>query len=235
MCRQQAYDYPVSFFQPSLHRPVRQPPDDQQLQVAVGLIARAESAAHRCRRGRSLFSGLCGSRQNSPNACAFPSPKPRRARVPCLGTTPWNVGAMGVTGSAAANSLADGADLIIAVGTRLQDFTTGSGLLIGAPELQPAQHQCRPPRPCQAVGRLAAVGRAVRTGTARPIGWMTRTSRPLGPNGRSVFATEWAQCRNRCGIESIGQSAIRCQRSRCGQPGIRRKRRGRLRRRWPSR
>ena len=43
---------------------------------------------------------------------------------------PWNhalnTGAIGVTGSPAANALAREADLVLAVGTRLQDFTTGS-------------------------------------------------------------------------------------------------------------
>ena len=128
----EAYDYPVSFFEPSLHRPVRQPPDDQQLQVAVGLIAAAE---------RPLI--IAGGGVHYSTACAALGQFAERLRIPVAetqagkGALPWdhpcNVGAMGVTGSAAANSLAAEADLIIAVGTRLQDFTTGSGLLIGRP------------------------------------------------------------------------------------------------------
>jgi 3D-(3,5/4)-trihydroxycyclohexane-1,2-dione acylhydrolase (decyclizing) len=55
------------------------------------------------------------------------------------GALPWthayNVGAIGVTGTQAANELAEQADLIIAIGTRLQDFTTGSGLLIKKPDV----------------------------------------------------------------------------------------------------
>jgi 3D-(3,5/4)-trihydroxycyclohexane-1,2-dione acylhydrolase (decyclizing) len=47
---------------------------------------------------------------------------------------PCNVGAIGVTGSSAANKLINNADLVIAIGTRLQDFTTGSGLLLGVTE-----------------------------------------------------------------------------------------------------
>src|ERR1700732_112823 len=46
---------------------------------------------------------------------------------------PWNhplqLGSVGVTGSTAPNALASEADLILAVGTRLQDFTTGSNSL----------------------------------------------------------------------------------------------------------
>ena len=42
---------------------------------------------------------------------------------------PLQLGSVGVTGSPAANALASEADLILAVGTRLQDFTTGSNSL----------------------------------------------------------------------------------------------------------
>ena len=43
------------------------------------------------------------------------------------------MGAIGVTGTSAANALAAQADLVLAVGTRLQDFTTGSWALFGDP------------------------------------------------------------------------------------------------------
>ncbi|MDE0063343.1 MAG: 3D-(3,5/4)-trihydroxycyclohexane-1,2-dione acylhydrolase (decyclizing) [Gammaproteobacteria bacterium] len=129
----EAYDYPVSFFRPSLHRPLRQPPDARQLQAAVGLIAGAE---------RPLI--VAGGGVHYSAACAALGDFAERLRIPVAetqagkGALPWdhrwNVGAMGVTGSTAANGLADGADLIIAIGTRLQDFTTGSGLLIGRPD-----------------------------------------------------------------------------------------------------
>ena len=46
---------------------------------------------------------------------------------------PLNLGSVGVTGSSAANAVAASADLIIAAGTRLQDFTTGSWALFANP------------------------------------------------------------------------------------------------------
>jgi 3D-(3,5/4)-trihydroxycyclohexane-1,2-dione acylhydrolase (decyclizing) len=46
---------------------------------------------------------------------------------------PLNVGAIGVTGAEAANTLAAEADLIVGVGTRLQDFTTASRTLLSKP------------------------------------------------------------------------------------------------------
>ena len=48
--------------------------------------------------------------------------------------TPLNMGAIGVTGTGAANALAEEADVILAVGTRLQDFTTGSWALFSNPD-----------------------------------------------------------------------------------------------------
>src|SRR5262249_32924178 len=55
------------------------------------------------------------------------------------GTVPWNhpcaVGSLGVTGASAANALAAEADVILAVGTRLSDFTTGSRALFQHPDL----------------------------------------------------------------------------------------------------
>jgi 3D-(3,5/4)-trihydroxycyclohexane-1,2-dione acylhydrolase (decyclizing) len=48
---------------------------------------------------------------------------------------PLNLGAIGVTGSPSANALADEADLVLAIGTRLQDFTTGSHSLFAKADL----------------------------------------------------------------------------------------------------
>ena len=49
---------------------------------------------------------------------------------------PLNLGAIGVTGTSAANQAAEAADVILAVGTRLQDFTTGSWALFRNPAPQ---------------------------------------------------------------------------------------------------
>src|SRR3546814_1211834 len=48
----------------------------------------------------------------------------------CSSDLPHNLGSVGVTRTSAANAAVAEADLIIAIGTRRQDFTTGSRLLI---------------------------------------------------------------------------------------------------------
>jgi 3D-(3,5/4)-trihydroxycyclohexane-1,2-dione acylhydrolase (decyclizing) len=78
-------------------------------------------------------------------ACSIPAPAARSRPSPRLTTSrfsetqagksslpadhPLNTGAIGVNGTSAANVLAEQADVILAIGTRLQDFTTGSRAL----------------------------------------------------------------------------------------------------------
>ena len=64
-----------------------------------------------------------------PSATVWRWPRRRRARVRSPWDHPLYLGGIGVTGSTAANTLARQADVILAVGTRLQDFTTGSHAL----------------------------------------------------------------------------------------------------------
>lgn len=126
----QAFDYPESFFASRLWRQLRPPPDHAQLQSAVELIAASK---------RPLI--VCGGGVHYSAACSTLAAFAGRHRIPVAetqagkGALPWdhpcNVGAIGVTGSSAANTLARDADLVIAIGTRLQDFTTGSGFLVG--------------------------------------------------------------------------------------------------------
>jgi 3D-(3,5/4)-trihydroxycyclohexane-1,2-dione acylhydrolase (decyclizing) len=56
-----------------------------------------------------------------------------------MGALPWNhpqsLGAIGVTGSSAANAAAHAADVVVTIGTRLQDFTTGSRTLFAQAQL----------------------------------------------------------------------------------------------------
>ncbi|MFV2039993.1 MAG: thiamine pyrophosphate-dependent enzyme, partial [Acidimicrobiales bacterium] len=52
-------------------------------------------------------------------------------RVSLPSSHPLNAGPIGATGSTSANTLAASADLVLAVGTRLQDFTTGSWTVFG--------------------------------------------------------------------------------------------------------
>jgi 3D-(3,5/4)-trihydroxycyclohexane-1,2-dione acylhydrolase (decyclizing) len=126
----EAYDFPERFFEPIAHELVRARPDRRQLETA----ARALRSAH-----RPLLVAGGGVRYSlaEDELRAFA----RRYRVPVVETMagkscltsdePALIGPIGVTGCDPANRLAGSADVVLAVGTRLQDFTTGSWTVFG--------------------------------------------------------------------------------------------------------
>ncbi len=126
----EAWDFPESFFAPSIHRRLRPAPDQHQLQAAIALLARS-SRPLIIAGGGIHYSAACSTLADFVERYQIPVAETQAGK----GCLPWdhpsNVGAIGVTGSSAANTLAAEADLVIAIGTRLQDFTTGSGRLIG--------------------------------------------------------------------------------------------------------
>ncbi len=131
----EAWDYPASFFNEQIHQANRVGADSDRLAEAAKRIQQAQ---------RPLI--VAGGGVHYSGASAELAAFAGRLQIPVAetqagkGALPWNhennVGAIGVTGSSAANELAADADLVIAIGTRLQDFTTGSGLLLGNAEAE---------------------------------------------------------------------------------------------------
>jgi 3D-(3,5/4)-trihydroxycyclohexane-1,2-dione acylhydrolase (decyclizing) len=120
-----AYDYPQSFF---AERDVvfrAPPPDAAELADAVARLRDA-------RRPLIVAGGgvLYGLATDALRAFAETHGVPVTETQAGKGALPWDhplqLGALGVTGSPAANAVAREADLVLAVGTRLQDFMTGS-------------------------------------------------------------------------------------------------------------
>jgi 3D-(3,5/4)-trihydroxycyclohexane-1,2-dione acylhydrolase (decyclizing) len=125
----EAYDYPASFFEPRLIRQRRPMPDPEELEAAVALLARAERPLI-IAGGGVLYAEAAGTLQEFAGAHKVPVAETQAGKGALPFDHPQNVGSMGVTGSSAANALAAEADVILAVGTRLQDFTTGSRVLL---------------------------------------------------------------------------------------------------------
>ncbi|MBZ9559392.1 MULTISPECIES: 3D-(3,5/4)-trihydroxycyclohexane-1,2-dione acylhydrolase (decyclizing) [unclassified Modicisalibacter] len=129
-----SHDYPQTFFATRVHRIRRPQPDLDEMAAALDALQRAN---------RPLI--ISGGGVPYADACDTLAHFARRHGVPVAETQagkgalpddhPCNVGAIGVTGSEAANRLAENADLILAVGTRLQDFTTGSRALFERADL----------------------------------------------------------------------------------------------------
>ena len=123
-----AYDYPRSFFEPRVHRIRRPQPDPRQLEEAVAALSRAERPLI-IAGGGVHYAGACQRLADFALAHDVPVAETQAGKGALPAAHPCAVGAIGVTGSEAANRLAEQADVILAVGTRLQDFTTGSRAL----------------------------------------------------------------------------------------------------------
>ncbi|MDW7671018.1 MAG: 3D-(3,5/4)-trihydroxycyclohexane-1,2-dione acylhydrolase (decyclizing) [Bacillota bacterium] len=121
----EAYDYPESFFQQRIHYMDRLTPKEAAVDRAVSLIRSKKTPMIIC-GGGVRYSEAADALLSFAEAFHIPFAETQAGK----GTLPWdhslNLGGMGVTGTQAANRLAKEADLIIAVGTRLGDFTTAS-------------------------------------------------------------------------------------------------------------
>jgi 3D-(3,5/4)-trihydroxycyclohexane-1,2-dione acylhydrolase (decyclizing) len=128
----EAYDWPESFFAERLWTLRRPPPDERQLAEAVEVLRAAHRPLIVC-GGGVLYSEAGGELRVFCERHAVPNTETQAGKSALPGSHPLNLGGIGVTGTAAANALAADADVILALGTRLQDFTTGSATLFRSP------------------------------------------------------------------------------------------------------
>lgn len=129
----EAYDYPESLFDQCVHRLRRADPDEVELSRVAKLVRNAHMPIL-IAGGGVIYSGATDALANFATSYGIPVAETQAGK----GALPWDhamaLGAIGVTGSGAANALAAEADLVLAVGTRLQDFTTGSRALFRNPD-----------------------------------------------------------------------------------------------------
>ncbi len=129
----EAFDYPAAFFEPRVWRIRRPEPDPVEVAAVVDAI-KAAKAPVIVSGGGVLYSG----------AEELLADFAARRNIPILETQagkgatsfehPMNFGSPGVTGSDCGNAACEAADLVIGVGTRFQDFTTGSWTVFANPE-----------------------------------------------------------------------------------------------------
>jgi 3D-(3,5/4)-trihydroxycyclohexane-1,2-dione acylhydrolase (decyclizing) len=124
----EAYDYPESFFEERLWTQRRPRPDRTELAAAVAALKEAKKPLI-IAGGGVLYSQASGDLARLVEATGIPVCETQGGKSSLPDDHPLNMAAVGVTGTSAANRLAEEADVILAVGTRLQDFTTGSWAL----------------------------------------------------------------------------------------------------------
>ena len=127
----EAYDYPESFFTERLWTPRRPRADRAELKAAADALKAAKKPLI-VAGGGVLYSGASDTLARFSAATGTPVCETQGGKSALPDDAALNMAAVGVTGTEAANRLAAEADLILAVGTRLQDFTTGSWALFGA-------------------------------------------------------------------------------------------------------
>lgn len=126
----QAYDYPAQLFEPRVHELRRPRPDRRQLALAAELLRMAERPLVVAGGGVHYSLGEAALAQLAERH-GLPVVETMAGKA-CLTADheSW-IGPLGVTGSDDVNRLVGAADVVLAVGTRLQDFTTGSWTVFG--------------------------------------------------------------------------------------------------------
>ena len=123
-----AHDYPESFFERKVRAIPRPRPDVDELAAAIALLATARRPVL-IAGGGVHYSRAEAELATFASAHGIPVVETIAGKSSLLADHPCYVGPLGVTGADATNAFCAQADVIIAVGTRLQDFTTGSWTL----------------------------------------------------------------------------------------------------------
>jgi 3D-(3,5/4)-trihydroxycyclohexane-1,2-dione acylhydrolase (decyclizing) len=130
----EVFDYPAEFFRRRVHRIRRAPPDATELETAAGLLKRSRKPL--VLAGGGVKYSLAEKRLAAfAEAHGLPVAETQAGKGSLAWDHACNAGAIGVTGSRAANTLAARADVVLAIGTRLGDFTTGSRALFAEAKL----------------------------------------------------------------------------------------------------
>ena len=131
----EACDYPQKLFEPRVHMQLRAGPDITELKAAVALLVTAERPLI-IAGGGVHYSLAANALTEFADDHGIPVAETQAGKGVLAWDHPCNVGSIGVTGSSSANAMAVQADVVLAVGTRLQDFTTGSRALFQDPNWQ---------------------------------------------------------------------------------------------------
>ncbi len=121
----EAHDWPVELFEERVHHVARPPAEPSRVAEAARIIRSAERPLI-VAGGGVHHSGAEEALSRLASASGIPVAETQAGKGSLLHGHPRLVGAVGSTGTTAANALAREADVVIGVGTRYQDFTTAS-------------------------------------------------------------------------------------------------------------
>jgi 3D-(3,5/4)-trihydroxycyclohexane-1,2-dione acylhydrolase (decyclizing) len=131
----EAYDYPESFFEEKVWHIRRVMPDGDEFATAAAALLQAKKPVI-IAGGGVLYSQASKALRTFAERYGVPVLETQAGKSSLPHDHPLNMGSVGVTGTSASNTLAEEADVVLAVGTRLQDFTTGSWALFKNDDLR---------------------------------------------------------------------------------------------------
>lgn len=121
----EAYDYPAYFFEKRVHRITRPLAVEEELEDVAGVIAAAKRPLVIV-GGGVKYSEAGETVERFCEEFHIPFGETQAGKSACRSSHPYCLGGIGVTGTYAANVIAKDADAVIAIGSRLSDFTTSS-------------------------------------------------------------------------------------------------------------
>ncbi|MGZ4166426.1 MAG: 3D-(3,5/4)-trihydroxycyclohexane-1,2-dione acylhydrolase (decyclizing) [Solirubrobacteraceae bacterium] len=121
----EAFAVPAGFLEPRAWTIYRQPPAPEAVDAAAALI-RGGKRPLIVAGGGVIYSGATEALRTLVQATGIPVAETQAGRGALVSEHPLSLGAVGATGTAAANALAREADVVIGIGTRWSDFTTAS-------------------------------------------------------------------------------------------------------------
>jgi len=121
----EAFDVPAAFLEPRTWTVFRRPPAPEALRRAVASI-RAARRPLIVAGGGVIYGEATAALRAFADSTGIPVCETQAGRGALISEHPLSLGAVGATGTAAANRLARDADLVIGIGTRYSDFTTAS-------------------------------------------------------------------------------------------------------------
>lgn len=130
-----AWDFPAKLFEPAIWRVERRLPARERIQEAADLI-RASKRPMIVAGGGVHYSEAWEELQKLAEQVGIPVGETFSGRGAIRQPSDWLIGGFGVTGTPSAGRLASQADLVICVGTRLTDFTTGSHSAFQNPDVR---------------------------------------------------------------------------------------------------
>ncbi|MBB4407823.1 MULTISPECIES: 3D-(3,5/4)-trihydroxycyclohexane-1,2-dione acylhydrolase (decyclizing) [Agrobacterium tumefaciens complex] len=128
----EAYDYPESFFEKRVWRQRRPEPDVVEFEEAVAALKAAKHPII-VAGGGVHFAGATETLKRFAETHSIPVVETQAGKSAIAWDHDLNFGPVGVTGAESANIISEKADLVFGVGTRFQDFTTGSWALFKNP------------------------------------------------------------------------------------------------------